>query len=72
MKADDFQAALADAYIAAGQPQAGLVIAEDLAAAEEAFRIAEVRYREGVADYETVLQAQDDVVVQPDAVIAIR
>jgi len=35
------------------------VAASSLAAAEEAFRIAEVRYREGVADYETVLQAQD-------------
>ena len=31
------------------------VAASSLAAAEEAFRIAEVRYREGVADFETVL-----------------
>jgi outer membrane protein TolC len=28
-------------------------------AAEEAFRIAEVRYREGAADFETVLLAQN-------------
>jgi NodT family efflux transporter outer membrane factor (OMF) lipoprotein len=31
---------------------------DDLARAEEAFRIAEVRYREGVDDFETVLLAQ--------------
>jgi multidrug efflux system outer membrane protein len=35
------------------------VAASSLAAAEEAFRIAEVRYREGVADFETVLLAQN-------------
>lgn len=34
------------------------VAAENLGLAEEAFRIAEVRYREGAADYETVLTAQ--------------
>jgi NodT family efflux transporter outer membrane factor (OMF) lipoprotein len=32
---------------------------DDLARAEEAFRIAEVRYREGVDDYQTVLQTQN-------------
>ena len=31
----------------------------NLGAAEEAFRIAEVRYREGVSDYQTVLQTQN-------------
>jgi NodT family efflux transporter outer membrane factor (OMF) lipoprotein len=35
------------------------VAASSLAAAEEAFRIAEVRYREGVANFETVLLAQN-------------
>ena len=35
------------------------VAASSLAAAEEAFRIAEVRYREGAADFETVLLAQN-------------
>jgi multidrug efflux system outer membrane protein len=35
------------------------VAASSLAAAEESFRIAEVRYREGVADFETVLIAQN-------------
>lgn len=34
------------------------VRAEDLARAEEAFRIAQVRYREGAASYDTVLNAQ--------------
>ena len=37
------------------------VAASSLAAAEEAFRIAEVRYREGVADFETVLLAQNSL-----------
>ena len=37
------------------------VAASSLAAAEEAFRIAEVRYREGVADFETVLVAQNSL-----------
>jgi NodT family efflux transporter outer membrane factor (OMF) lipoprotein len=32
---------------------------DDLARAEEAFRIAEVRYREGVDDYQTVLTSQN-------------
>jgi NodT family efflux transporter outer membrane factor (OMF) lipoprotein len=35
------------------------VAASSLAAAEESFRIAEVRYREGVADFETVLISQN-------------
>jgi outer membrane protein, multidrug efflux system len=35
------------------------VFASSLEAAEESFRIAEVRYREGVADFETVLIAQN-------------
>ncbi|MBX2846972.1 MAG: TolC family protein [Acidiferrobacterales bacterium] len=35
------------------------VAADDLARAEEAFRIAGVRYREGIADYQTVLTTQD-------------
>ena len=37
----------------------GRVAGEDLKRAEEAFRIAEVRYREGVDGYQTVLTAQD-------------
>jgi multidrug efflux system outer membrane protein len=37
----------------------GEVAASNLAAAEESFRIAEVRYREGVADFETVLISQN-------------
>lgn len=35
------------------------VAASSLDAAEEAFRIAQVRYEEGVADFQTVLQAQN-------------
>lgn len=35
------------------------VAAEDLTRAEEAFRIAGVRYREGISDYQTVLNTQD-------------
>jgi outer membrane protein, multidrug efflux system len=35
------------------------VAASSLGAAEEAFRIAQARYEEGVADYQTVLQAQN-------------
>jgi NodT family efflux transporter outer membrane factor (OMF) lipoprotein len=35
------------------------VAASSLGAAEEAFRIAQVRYEEGVADFQTVLQAQN-------------
>ena len=35
------------------------VAASSLGAAEEAFRIAQVRYEEGVADYQTVLQSQN-------------
>lgn len=37
----------------------GNVAAEDLKRAEEAFRIAEVRYREGVGGYQAVLTSQD-------------
>jgi len=37
----------------------GQVALENLGAAEESFRIAQVRYQEGVADYQTVLQAQN-------------
>lgn len=37
----------------------GVVAFDNLGAAEEAFRIAQVRYEEGVADYQTVLQAQN-------------
>lgn len=37
------------------------VRAEDLARAEESFRIAQVRYREGAANYETVLVAQNSL-----------
>jgi NodT family efflux transporter outer membrane factor (OMF) lipoprotein len=37
------------------------VAASSLTAAEEAFRIAESRYREGVADFETVLVAQNSL-----------
>jgi outer membrane protein, multidrug efflux system len=36
-----------------------VVAASSLGAAEEAFRIAQARYEEGVADYQTVLQAQN-------------
>lgn len=36
----------------------GVVAAEDLQRAEESFRIAEARYREGVADFQTVLVSQ--------------
>lgn len=35
------------------------VAADDLNRAEEAFRIAGVRYREGISDYQTVLNTQD-------------
>lgn len=37
----------------------GVVALQNLEAAEEAFRIAEVRYQEGVADFQTVLIAQN-------------
>lgn len=39
--------------------QQGETALENLEAAEESFRIAEVRYEEGVADYQTVLTAQN-------------
>lgn len=37
----------------------GVVALQNLEAAEESFRIAEVRYEEGVADFQTVLNAQN-------------
>ena len=37
----------------------GMVAAEDLVRAEEAYRIASVRYREGVTDFQTVLNTQN-------------
>jgi outer membrane protein TolC len=37
----------------------GVVALQNLEAAEEAFRIAELRYQEGVADFQTVLIAQN-------------
>ena len=37
----------------------GVVAAQNLDAAEEAFRIAQVRYEEGVSDFQTVLTAQN-------------
>lgn len=39
--------------------QLGQVALDNLGAAEESFRIAQVRYEEGVADYLTVLQSQN-------------
>jgi multidrug efflux system outer membrane protein len=45
----------------------GQVAFDNLGAAEEAFRIAEVRYREGVADYQTVLQAQNTLFTSRNA-----
>jgi len=39
----------------------GVVAADDLGRAEESFRIAESRYREGVADYQTVLVSQNQL-----------
>ncbi|MCC6202516.1 MAG: TolC family protein [Gammaproteobacteria bacterium] len=39
--------------------QLGHVAAENLNAAEESFRIAQARYREGVIDYQSVLNAQN-------------
>lgn len=42
--------------------QEQLAVAQrNLEAAEEAFRLAEVRYREGVADYQTVLNSQNSL-----------
>ena len=37
----------------------GVVAFQNLQAAEEAFRIAELRYEEGVADFQTVLTSQN-------------
>jgi len=39
----------------------GRVAGEDLSRAEESFRIAEARYREGVADFQTVLLSQNQL-----------
>lgn len=41
-----------------------LVAEQQLAQAEESFRLAEVRYREGVADYQTVLTTQNTLFAQ--------
>lgn len=45
----------------------GQVAFDNLGAAEEAFRIAEVRYREGVSDYQTVLLAQNTLFASRNA-----
>ena len=55
---NDVEIALANIELLEEQAE---VAASSLAAAEEAFRIAEVRYREGVADFETVLVAQNSL-----------
>ena len=48
----------------------GQVLLEDLARAEESLRIAEVRYREGVIDYQRVLTAQDFLYSARNAVLS--
>ena len=55
---NDVEVALANIQLLEEQ---GEVAASSLGAAEEAFRIAESRYREGVADFETVLVAQNSL-----------
>ena len=55
---NDVEVALANIQLLEEQ---GEVAASSLDAAEEAFRIAESRYREGVADFETVLVAQNSL-----------
>mgnify|MGYP006136069533 CR=1 FL=1 len=47
----------------------GVVTERQLAQAEEAFRLAEARYTEGVADYQTVLTAQNTLFSQRIAVL---
>ena len=44
-----------------------VVAEQQLAQAEESFRLAEVRYREGVADFQTVLNAQNTLFAQRTA-----
>jgi multidrug efflux system outer membrane protein len=46
-----------------------VVAARQLAQAEESFRLAEVRYAEGVADYQTVLTAQNTLFFQRTVVL---
>lgn len=48
----------------------GEVLLEDLARAEEALRIAEVRYREGVIDYQRLLSAQEFLYSARNAVLS--
>jgi NodT family efflux transporter outer membrane factor (OMF) lipoprotein len=55
---NDVEVALANIQLLEEQAE---VAASSLDAAEEAFRIAESRYREGVADFETVLVAQNSL-----------
>ncbi|MDG2090647.1 MAG: TolC family protein [Gammaproteobacteria bacterium] len=47
----------------------GVVAERQLAQAEESFRLAEVRYAEGVADFQTVLTAQNTLFFQRTAVL---
>src|SRR5688572_9468313 len=53
---NEVEVALSDIQLLDAQAE---VAASSLGAAEEAFRIAQVRYEEGVADFQTVLQAQN-------------
>ena len=53
---NEVEVALSDIRLLESQAE---VAASSLDAAEEAFRIAQVRYEEGVADFQTVLQAQN-------------
>jgi NodT family efflux transporter outer membrane factor (OMF) lipoprotein len=53
---NEVEVALTDIQLLEAQAE---VAASSLGAAEEAFRIAQVRYAEGVADFQTVLQAQN-------------
>ena len=46
-----------------------VVAEQQLAQAEESFRLAEVRYAEGVADYQTVLTAQNTLFTQRTALL---
>ena len=55
---NEVEVALASIQLLEEQAQ---VAASSLSAAEESFRIAEVRYREGVADFETVLVSQNSL-----------
>ncbi len=53
---NEVELALNNILLLEGQAE---VAASSLAAAEESFRIAQVRYEEGVTDYQTVLQSQN-------------